>query len=789
MSANDLFETLETEFKELIEKIESDILELENSQNPEIIHSIFRAIHTIKGNSAMVGMDRLRGISHCLETLFSRIRSKEMDLKTEMIEIILKSIDRMKAMILDLKNEATYEIKDLIIALEKILNRDDSEIRTEDTKDEEDFSFFIETAKNENKFLSLVDINFAANTYLTLSEWIQKINFIESNIQLKRINIEEIASLSSNQEKYLLPYSILITTEEHPEIFLEKNSIPYFKIKPLYSIKSKVTETKTVKELARINSYLKVPTKVIDDLINLAGEAVIARNQLFRSLNLEEDSEEEIRMSRVSQFINTIYNRLMKVRLQKLDSIFPRLQRVARDASKTVGKDVKMHLEGHDIELDEIVIEGITESLLHIIRNSIDHGIEMNQERISLGKKPQGEIFFKASLAGGNIVIEIKDDGRGLNFEKIKKKALEKKIISKEEALALTEDQFTDLIFLPGFSTNEQVSEVSGRGVGMDVVLTNFKKFGGSIKISTELGKGTTIRGTIPQTLSVMSAFIISVLGNKFALLQKHIVELNKYNPEYILNIDNNKIYKQEEKLIPLIDLGQLLFPDNKKETEFENIAIIKSEEKTFAICFSHIVSIEEIVLKPVPNQLKNIELFGGTTLAGDGSAILLLEPEGLIKFSKLQLEKDIVLNIDLQKKRVANNNYLAFEISSQFFLVDASEISHVWQIQKSQIQYVFEKEMIQIEEALISSFSLETFFNLNQIDYPENLFCLIIQDGETTFGIPIHNLLDMFDSIEIKENNVIKNEFVQGISSIENKTALHISISKILQQNKIGAL
>ncbi len=788
MSSNDLFVTLETEFKELIEKVESDILELENSKNPEIVHSIFRAIHTIKGNSAMVGMDRLRGISHCLETLFSRIRSKEMELKTEMIEIVLKSIDRMKAIILDLKNEANYEVKDLIIVLEKILNND-SIAEKEDKKKEEDFSLFIETARNENKFLTLVDIDFEANPSLTLGEWIQKINAIELNIQLKQINIKEIASITPNQEKYPLPYSILILTEDRPEIFLEKHAIPYSRINQIHLPENKPVEIKANKELARTNSYLKVSTKIIDDLINLAGEAVIARNQLFRSLNLEEDSEEEIRMSRVSQFINSIYNRLMKVRLQKLNSIFPRLQRVARDASKTVGKDVNMHLEGHDIELDEIVLEGITESLLHIIRNSIDHGIEMNQERISLGKKPQGEIFFKASLAGGNIVIEIKDDGRGLNFEKIKKKALEKKLISKEEALALTEDQFTDLIFLPGFSTNEQVSEVSGRGVGMDVVLTNFKKFGGSIKISTELGKGTTIRGTIPQTLSVMPAFIISVLGNKFAILQKHIVELNKYNPEQILSIDNNKIYKKEERLIPIIDLGQLLFPEHKKENEFENIAIVKSEEKTFAVCFNHIVSIEEIVLKPVPHQLKDIELFGGTTLAGDGSAILLLEPEGLIKFSKLNLEKDITLNTDLQKKVVANSNYLAFEISNQLFLVHASEILHVWQIQKSQIQFVFEKEMIQVEGVLIPSFKLETFFNIKQVDHPDILFCLIIQNTETTIGILVHHLLDMFDSIEIKDNTVIQNEFVEGISMIENRTALHISLTKILQKNKAEAI
>jgi chemotaxis protein histidine kinase CheA len=228
MSSNDLFETLETEFKELIERIESDILELENSKNPEIIHSIFRAIHTIKGNSAMVGMDRLRGISHCLETLFSRIRSKEMELKTEMIEIVLKSIDRMKAMILDLKNESNYEVKDLIIVLEKILNND-SIAEKEDTKKEEDFSLFIETAKNENKFLTLVDINFEANPHLTLGEWIQKINSIELSIQSKRINIEEIASISLNRDKYPLPYSILIMTDEDPEIFLEKTVFPILK--------------------------------------------------------------------------------------------------------------------------------------------------------------------------------------------------------------------------------------------------------------------------------------------------------------------------------------------------------------------------------------------------------------------------------------------------------------------------------------------------------------------------------------------------------------------------------
>ncbi|MBP7284168.1 MAG: chemotaxis protein CheW [Leptospiraceae bacterium] len=788
MIADDLFQTLETEFKELIEKIETEILDLENSQNPEIIHSIFRAIHTIKGNSAMVGMNQLRDISHSLETLFSKIRSREMELKTEMIEITLKSIDRMKEMILDLKNESSYEVRDLIVVLEKFLDK--KELSTKEEKGnqeiEEDFSLFLEMAKKENKFLSLVDIDFAVNPSLTLAEWIQKVNSLDTNILQKKIKVEEINKLNTNQKMYTIPYSILFLTLENPEIFLTANHIPYSKIQRLYSIEKKVSQQIQTQESARANSYLKVPTKVIDDLINFAGEAVIARNQLFTSLKLEEDSEEEIRMNRVSQFINTIYNRLMKVRLQKLDSIFPRLQRVTRDTAKSVDKKVAIILEGHDIELDEIVIEGITESLLHIIRNSIDHGIETVEKRIALGKKAEGEIHFKASLLGGNIVIEIKDDGKGLDCEKIKRKALEKNLISHEEALLFSEEQIINLIFLPGFSTNEEVSEVSGRGVGMDVVLTNFKKFGGVVKISTRLGEGTTIKGIIPQTLSVMPAFIISVLGNKFAILQKHIVELHKYNPENIITIDNNKIYKKDEQLTPIIDLGDLLFPENIKEKQFENIAIIQSENKTFGISFDFIVSIEEIVLKPVPSQIKDIELFGGTTLAGDGSAILLLEPEGLINFSKLQLERQIFREATQEKRILANTSYIVFEVSGQLFLIHASEVHNVAQIQKEQIQFVFGKEMIQIDGVLIPSFRLESFFSLKQMEDKQTMFCLILENGETNIGIPIHELIDIFDSMEIKENNVIHNEFVEGISIIEDKTALHIKLPKILSSELV---
>ena len=207
MIADDLFQTLETEFKELIEKIETEILDLENSQNPEIIHSIFRAIHTIKGNSAMVGMNQLRDISHSLETLFSKIRSREMELKTEMIEITLKSIDRMKEMILDLKNESSYEVRDLIVVLEKFLDK--KELSTKEEKGnqeiEEDFSLFLEMAKKENKFLSLVDIDFAVNPSLTLAEWIQKVNSLDTNILQKKIRVEEINKLNTNHITCILP--------------------------------------------------------------------------------------------------------------------------------------------------------------------------------------------------------------------------------------------------------------------------------------------------------------------------------------------------------------------------------------------------------------------------------------------------------------------------------------------------------------------------------------------------------------------------------------------------------
>ncbi|MCB1156349.1 MAG: chemotaxis protein CheW, partial [Leptospiraceae bacterium] len=559
-------------------------------------------------------------------------------------------------------------------------------------------------------------------------------------------------------------------------IKLKYTKIVYLHTKPKPQVNAQSTE-------GYRNTFLKISTSYIDELLNVAGEAVIARNQLLEILNYEEDSEEEIRINRLSQYINVIYNRLMKIRLLKIGSIYPRLQRIIRDVSKELNKEIQAEFYGNEIEFDEAMMEGITEALMHILRNSIDHGIENKEERIRNNKPAFGKIILNTYLQRGNIFIQVRDDGRGIDLDKIKDKALRENLYTFEQLEAMQDSEIYELIFHPGFTTRKEATSISGRGVGMDIVLNNFKKYGGSVRVESEKGKGVCITGIIPQTLSVMPAFIILVNDKKFAIMQKNILELTKYDAANIIELDDKKIYKLRNQKIPLIELNNVLFPNYMVHEKNENIAILQSENKYFAISFNSLVSIEEIVLKPLPEQVRDVNLFGGHTYSGDGSIILIIEPDAILKkFNlKVELKEGLVKKEESKNKR--DHNYLFFIISDEIFFLPAVNIVGVREIGLSNIKQVLGKEKVYIEEKIITIIRIEKYLNIRKQNDIPKMYCIELKNEEYSIGIIAHDILDILEGIETYKSQDIYNQYISAYSKIEDSIALHIDIEKVVQK------
>ncbi|PMP94678.1 MAG: chemotaxis protein CheA, partial [Thermodesulfobacterium geofontis] len=411
-------------------------------------------------------------------------------------------------------------------------------------------------------------------------------------------------------------------------------------IKPVETIKKEKEEAVTTPQVELVETHIKVDVRLLDQLMNLAGELVLARNRVVQ-LSQKIMDEELIRSVQVLSMITTeMQETIMKTRMQPIGMVFNKFPRIVRDLAKVLGKKVNLHLEGTETELDRSIIEAIKDPLTHLVRNAIDHGIEPPEERIELGKPPEGNLVLRAYQEGGQVVIEIEDDGRGIDIEKIRRKAVEKGFMTFEEAEKASEKELLNLIFKPGFSTAETVTQLSGRGVGMDVVKANIEKLGGSIEINTIHSKGTTIKIKIPLTLAIIPALIVTSGEYRYAIPQVNLKELVNVDPEKdLLKVGNTEFYRLRGEIIPVLRLSEIL-RENGKTEEQRNLVILNTGERFIGLLVDKIFASEEIVVKPLGRWFKNIPIYSGATIMGDGKLALILDVIGLSQFVGISIEE-----------------------------------------------------------------------------------------------------------------------------------------------------
>ena len=396
------------------------------------------------------------------------------------------------------------------------------------------------------------------------------------------------------------------------------------------------------------DSSIRVDVGLLDKVMNLVGELVLARNQVLQFANRMQDTSFLAASQRLNLITTELQEGVMKTRMQPIGNIWSQFPRTVRDVALGCGKEVGIEMEGKETELDKTIIEAIKDPLTHLVRNSVDHGIELPEERVKAGKDRAGRLILRAFHEGGQVNIEITDDGAGLNVERLRKKAVERAVITAEQAARMTEREIFNLIFLPGFSTAEKVTNVSGRGVGMDVVKTNVEKIGGTVDVQSTPGRGTTVRVKIPLTLAIIPALVVTCGGDRYAIPQVSLLELVRLEADEVAKgielVHGAPVYRLRGRLLPLVYLNRelKLAADARPAKEQDgavNIVVLQADERQFGLVVDEINDTEEIVVKPLRKQLKTVKTFAGSSIMGDGKVALILDVLGLAQRASVVTE------------------------------------------------------------------------------------------------------------------------------------------------------
>jgi len=577
-----------TESGELMDNVIQDVVTIEQSQDEEMINGIFRAVHTIKGTSSFLGFNSLAELAHKAEDVLGLVRKGELTTDQETADVLLEAFDLIKLIIDDIRSHGT-EKQDTASVLEKLKGLMESKKKKAEVPAEE------------------------------------KKKIGEILLEEKIITKSELDDVLKKQKKD--------KDKKIGEIVVEE------KLATEGQMKNILTKQKTA---GKEEQNIRIDVKKLDELMNLVGELVLGKNRLIlvNSLAKKEDTSDVVfdNLADITNYIEAITNELqlsvMRARLVPISKVFNKIPRMVRDLCGEFKKDIELKVEGEETELDRSLIEALVDPMVHIIRNSVDHGVEVPDEREKKGKKRKGLLSIKAYNEGNHVIIDVFDDGKGINLQAVKDKVKEKGLMTDAELTSLSQKEAMNLIFIPGLSTAQKVTSVSGRGVGMDVVRTNIEKMNGQAYIDSEEGQWTKLTIKLPLTLAIMRALIVKVDDELFAIPLNTVTELVKLKEGLIKTVDKNEVMVLRKAVIPLVDLLRT-FSINREKKKDGYVVICNIGEKTVGIKVHSVVGQEEVVIKPLGEFLKNIKGISGATIRGDGKVILILDiPSVILHYS-----------------------------------------------------------------------------------------------------------------------------------------------------------
>lgn len=598
------------ESNEILENLNNDLVELEKSpKDNDLLNKIFRAFHTIKGTSGFLGLERLTKVTHRCEDILNKLRKNEITLNSDLMDVILLAYDKIRELIahIEEKKNEDVDISQAIDILDKTISGfQNAPVQIEENKE-------IKKSKP------------AESKPKTKSRGRKK--KVETEIVVENIEVESVEAeeVSSENSQVIVAKEEKVSNSEASENVSENSEQKY------------LSNSKVKKEDANI----RVDVERLDELLNIVSELVLGRNQLQQvnsRVGLEfEGSQIARELADATKQIDLMTNELqlvvMKTRMVKIGKVFNRFPRLVRDLSKELNKEVNLNIIGEDTELDKTLIEEINDPLVHLIRNSIDHGIEERDDRIAKGKSPLGNLTLAASQEGNHVLISVQDDGKGIDPEVIKRKAIEKGLVTAAKADELSAQEIFEFIFLPGFSTASKITNVSGRGVGMDVVRTNVAKLRGIINVESEKGKGTKMIIKLPLTLAIISGMIVRLKDQFVIIPLSNVVEVLRIHTEDFYTINGNEVIKVRDRVIPIIDTKRVLFDEKDTEEKiYQFVVVVGVAEKLFGMKVDETIGQQEVVIKSLGNYLKKVDGIAGSTILGDGRVVMILDINEIIQ-------------------------------------------------------------------------------------------------------------------------------------------------------------
>ena len=601
---DDLLREFLTETGESLDTVDNQLVRFEQDpNNAKILDNIFRLVHTIKGTCGFLGLPRLEALAHAGETLMGKFRDG-MPVTGEAVSLILASIDRIKEILFRLEaTEAEPEGNDQDLILQLRCRWLSAGCRRCQRR-----------LRRSRRRRSRFTVGWCRQT-------------LGRELRPGEVSLDEL-------ERAFRDTATEVVAPANPAGACAAR----FSVKEAKPAMRKLSAEPESSESDRIaNQSIRVNVDTLEHLMTMVSELVLTRNQLLEISRRNDDTEFKVPLQRLSNVTAELQEGVMKTRMQPIGNAWQKLPRIVRDLSGELNKQIELEMHGADTELDRQVLDLIKDPLTHMVRNSADHGLETPAERLAAGKPEQGTIRLSAYHEGGHIIICIADNGRGLNTERIKAKAVANGLVSEADLEKMTEAQIHKFIFAPGFSTAAAVTSVSGRGVGMDVVRTNIDQIGGTIDVKSVAGEGSSVTIKIPLTLAIVSALIVEAAGDRFAIPQLSVVELvrARANSEHrIERIKDTAVLRLRNKLLPLVHLKKLLGIDDGSSSDPENgfIVVTQVGSQTFGIVVDGVFHTEEIVVKPMSTKLRHIDMFSGNTILGDGAVIMIIDPNGIAK-------------------------------------------------------------------------------------------------------------------------------------------------------------
>ena len=686
MDVSQYLEIFIDETKEHVQNLNSQILELERDpENADVINEIFRAAHSLKGMAGTMGFKRMQTLTHDMENVFSEVRNGSIKVNASIIDVVFQCLDALEEYLSNIQesaDEGTNDNEPIIKELNNILQGQAGGSAPAAEPKKEEKKADVATSDDERKWLA-INLNSSQSNVIVEAKK-QGMNVYGVTVKVQESCIlkaaraflvfkaleelgEVIVSSPSAQdiedEKFELDFSVVIITDKsledviaaaqnvseiekvlgapiedsalHPDTPVETTQSSAIQVKEAEKAQpeKKAGEKKAVGKPI-VNRTVRVDIEKLDVLMNLVSELIIAKNSLVSASGVENKGHSAFNehIEYLESVTTNLHESVMKVRMVPIESVVTKFPRMIRDLSKKLNKKMELYMSGEETELDRTVVDEIGDPLMHLLRNSADHGLESTEERIKRGKNPTGSIYLDAYQDGNNVVIEVRDDGNGIDVEGVKRKAIERGTITAEQGEQMSDKEIIDLLFLPSFSTAKQVSDISGRGVGLDVVKSKIEALSGEIEVKSKLGEGSSWIIRLPLTLAIIQALMVDVGGEKYAISLGNIQTIEDIHPSEIKSVQSKEVINLRGSVIPLIRLNEVLDIESKKSPE-DNlvVVIVKKGDKLAGLVIDELLGQLEIVIKSLGKYINKCKIISGATILGDGEIALILDANTLI--------------------------------------------------------------------------------------------------------------------------------------------------------------